>query len=714
MFYREYQIMNTNTIPFQITSRETRFEETIGIRSPIRMALASVLVAILFLTGPVLGDTISTATPPGMNLSIDPGEDFFSYANYHWVADHPVPEDNKFYTAFEEVKETVDNRVTNLVEEAASDYDAEKGTPRQLLGSFYRAALNDESNARTGLAPVQDELDEIAGASDRSEIRIVTSNLTARGLDPFFILYIDENPEKRKELVATIEKGDFTIRFPPFYELEFDEAIRVQDLMKEYVTTTFMDQGMDHGLASDAADVVFRIERRMAQAEMGMNTSHANSSEELKAGTYQVEDLNTLFPGINWDALLDKSGRPDLEEIYVMNPHYLREIGRILSSEPVEDLKLFLTWRVLQYAAPFATPDMQERYYEFYDVKLSKGEVTPQKDRVFDIMNLYLGNPIAHLYVDRYFSASDKAKAEEIITNIREVMRERVQNLSWMSQETKDIALLKMDYLKEQAGYPEEWGQYRNLTIEDTSYLENMLALTEYFTNGSLQLSGEPSDPDVWYVSPHGVEAHYDLVHNRIIAPAGFLNPPFFDPMVDDAWNYGSFGWVYGHELIHMIDIGGQQYHPDGKKENWWTDSDANQYFHAAWPLIMQVNSTQVLDNLTLNGTQMLIESSADLGGLTLAYHAFLKSRSDSDSLDTPGIDGLTDRQRFFVAFAQAMRGNITDDNLRNVTATEDHPWNEFRVNTIPYHLDPFYEAFPDINQGDTLYLNETDRARLW
>lgn len=705
--------MNTNIISNENLSRMKKPEKDLSIVF-FRWVVLSCLISVLFLAGQVPADVISTAISPGMNLSINPGEDFFSYANYHWILDHPVPEGRKFYTAFEEVEDIVETRVRSLVKEAASDYYAEESSPRQLLGSFYRAALNDEANAKTGLTPVQDELDEISLASDRSEIRIVASNLTARGLDPFFILYIDENPEKREELIATIETGDFTIRFPPYYQLEFDESIRVQNLMKEYVSETFMDQGMDADQADLAADVIFRIERRMAQAEMGLNTTNAYSSEELEAGTYQADDLNRLFPGINWDILLDRSGRPDLKEVYVMNPHYLREIGRILSSEPVDDLKLFLTWRVLQFAAPFATPEMQERYYNFYDVRLSKKEITPQKDRIFKIMNLYLGNPIAHLYVDRYFSASDKKKAEEIIRNIREVMRERVLNLSWMGQDTKDIALLKMDYLKEQAGYPEEWGQYQNLTIRDSSYLENMLALTEYFTEGSLKLSGEPSDPDVWYVSPHGVEAHYDLVHNRIIAPAGFLNPPFFDPMADDTWNYGSFGWVYGHELIHMIDIGGQQYHPDGKKENWWTDDDANQYFHAAWPLIVQVNSTQVLDNLTLNGTKMLIESSADLGGLTLAYDAFIRSRPDQDSLDVPGYDGLTDRQRFFVAFAQAMRGNITDENLRNITASEDHPWNRFRVNIIPFHIDGFYEAFPDISPGDALYLNKNERSELW
>lgn len=713
MFYKESLTMNRNIIPIENTPRRTSPAKNIPLTLLSWLFLTGLLF-VIFPAGLVTADTVSTATPPGMNLSINPGEDFFSYANYQWILDNPVPEGRKFYTAFEEVEDKVESRVRSLVEEAASDHDAEDGTPGQLLGSFYRAALNDESNAYTGLTPVQDELDDISRASDRSRVRIVASNLTARGLDPFFILYIDENPEKRAELIATIDTGDFTIRFPPFYELEYDEPIRVRNLMKDYVSRFFMDQGMDGDEAARAADVVFRIERRMAQAEMGLNTTSAYSSEELKPGTYQVNDLDRLFPGINWDVLLDRSGRPDLQEIYVMNPHYLREVGRILSSEPVDDLKTFLTWRVLQFAAPYATPKMQEQYYHFYDVSLSKKEITPQKDRILKIMNLYLGNPIAHLYVDRYFSASDKKIAEEIIRNIREVMRERVINLSWMGQDTKDTALLKMGYLKEQAGYPEEWGQYRNLTIGDRSYLENMLALTEYFTEGSLQLSGEPSDPDIWYVSPHGVQAHYDLVHNRIIAPAGFLNPPFFDSMVDDAWNYGSFGWIYGHELIHMIDIGGQQYHPDGKKENWWTDDDANRYFHAAWPLIVQVNSTQVLDNLTLNGTRMLIESSADLGGLTLAYNAFIRSRTDPDSLDVPGYDGLSDRQRFFVAFAQAMRGNITDEGLREVTTKEDHPWNRFRVNTIPFHLDGFYEAFPDIGPGDPLYLNESDRSELW
>ncbi len=712
---QEYHTMNIRNNRFQKFSRKIHAEKKQEYLIPVRITGFFVLVFTgIFLSGFGHADIVSTASPPGMNLSIDPGEDFFSYANYYWVQDHPVPPENTFYTAFEEVKDTVDTRVRELVEDASLDYGAEDGTPRQLLGSFYRAAMNDRLNAEVGLKPVQDDLEEIERAQNRAEVRRVASNLTARGLDPFFILYIDENPQKRKELIAVIETGDFTIRFPPYYELEFDEAKRVQNEMKKYIISTCTNQGMDSNAAINAADKIFRIERRLARAEMLLNTSHSSSPQNLSEGTYNVSDLNTLFPGTNWEALFERSGRPDLKEVYVMNPHYLQEVGRILSTEPVDDLKLYLTWRVLQFASPFASPEMQEAYYQFYDEKLSKKEITPQKDRVFDILNLYLGNPIAHLYVDKYFSSSDKAKAEDIIKNIREVMRERVLNLSWMSQETKDTALLKMSYLKEQAGYPEDWGEYQNLTIKDQSYLENMLALTEYFTNGSLQLPGEPSDPDVWYVSPHGVEAHYDLVHNRIVVPAGFLNPPFFDPLVDDAWNYGSFGWVYGHELTHMIDIGGQQYSPDGKKENWWTDDDANQYFHAAWPLIVQVNSTKVLDNLTLNVTQMLIESSAVLGGLTLAYDAYIRSRPNPDTLDTPGYDGLTDRQRFFVAFAQAQRGNITDDNLRNITQTEDHPWNKFRVNMIPYHLEAFYTAFPDINQGDSLYLNESERAHLW
>lgn len=675
--------------------------------------LILILSAVLLISM-VQADSVSPTVPTGMNVSVDPGNDFFTYVNDYWIKDHPVPSKNNFYSAFEEVEEKVDTRVRDLVEEAATDYSTENGTPRQLLGSFYRAALNDEANEETGLIPLQNKFAQINEAKNRTEVRNVSSNLTAAGLDPFFVMYIDENPEKRDELIATLETGDFTLRFAPFYVLQIDEAIRVQNLMKEYIASTFEEQGMDAADALNAAETVFRIETRLARGEMNMSTVADNSSENLKSGTYQTEDLDNLFPGINWELLFAHSGSPDLASVYIMNPQYLQEVGRILSSEPIDDLKIYLTWRILQFAAPYASPEMQERYYRFYDVDLSEGEITPQKDRIFDVMNLYLGNPIAHLYVDNYFSADDKEKVEAIIANIREVMRERVNNLSWMSDSTRSTALEKMDLLKEQAGYPEIWGEYKNLTITDRSYLTNMLALTEFFTNGSLQLSGEPSDPDVWYVSPHGVEAHYDLIHNRIITPAGFLNTPFFDPEVDDAWNYGSFGWIYGHELIHMIDIGGQQYRPDGKRENWWTDADANNYFHAAWPLIVQINSTEILPNYTLNGTKTLIEASADLGGMTLAYEAFVKSREDPETLDLPGDDGFTDRQKFFIAFAQAMRGNITDENLRNVTETDEHPWNKFRVNTIPYHLDAFYTAFPEINPEDALYLNESERARLW
>jgi len=683
----------------------------------LRTFHAIVLVLLVLLPATLIpsvtSDTISPNVPYGMNISIDPGENFFRFVNDYWIKDNPIPEKNRFYTSFEEVQDLVNKRVKMLVEDAALDYSAENGSPAQLLGSFYRAAINDEANERTGLSPIDDELGMIRDIQDRTGARNITSYLTGHGLDPFFILYIDENPQNRSELIANIDSGDLTLRMAPFYLMNTDEGNRVRSIMKRYVSSVFVDQGHSKEEAEKDADIVLRIDERLARSELLFNKTNKSGSQ-FDEGTYKVSDLSEFFPGINWDLLFQESGVPDLDEVYLLNPGYVLEVGKILSTEPVDDLKVYLAWRLLQFAAPYATPKMQDDYYRFYDVDLAQGQLTPQKDRVLEVMDVYLGNPIAHLYVDKYFSEDAKKKAEKIITSIREVMRERVNNLTWMSPETKATALKKMDMLKEQAGYPDKWGYYHNLTLTDRSYLENMLELTDYYTNGTLYLSGQPSDPDVWYVSPQGVDAHYDLIHNRIVTPAGFLNPPFFDPGVDDAWNYGSFGWVYGHELIHMIDIGGQQYLPDGKKENWWTDEDADNYFHEAWPLIYQINSTEVLPNLTLNGTRMIIEDSADLGGLTLAYNAYLKTRPDSEDPDTVRADGFTDRQRFFIAFARAMRGNVTSDELYNITMTDDHPWNEFRTNIIPFHLDAFYQAFPDINMSDRLYLNESERSHLW
>ena len=673
-----------------------------------------VLSLILLLAVPyVNSDTISPNVPYGMNLSIDPGDNFFRYVNDNWIRDNPVSEKEKYYSAFEEVKNLVNNRVMMLVEDASYDYTAENGSPVQLLGSFYRAALNDEANERVGLTPIKEELELINNTRDRTDVRNCTSYLTGHGLDPFFLLYIDENPENRSQLIATIDKGNLCLRYAPYYLLDSDEGTRVRELMKRYASSVFIDLGYPKEEADKNAETVFRIEERLARSEFTSNTS--NSSEnELKQGIYKVSDLRSIFPGIDWDGIFQTSGTPDLKEVYILSPNYIQEVGKILSTESVEDLKIYLTWRLIQFAAPYATPDLQDAYYRFYDVDLSQGELTPQNDRVLEVINTYLGNSIAHLYVDKYFSEDSKKKVEKIISSIREVMKDRVNNLSWMSPETKRTALEKMDKLKEQAGYPEKWGYYHNLSINDTSYLENMLELTDYYTNGSLYLSGQLSDPDVWYVSPQGVDAHYDLIHNRIVIPAGFLNTPFFDPEVDDAWNYGSFGWVYGHELIHMIDIGGQQYLPNGKKKNWWTNEDANNYYYAALPLILQINSIEVLPNLTLNGTRTLIENSADLGGITLAYDAYIKNLPETENLDVIGADGFSDRQRFFIAFARAMRGNITSEELYNVTLTDDHPWNEFRTNSIPFHLDAFYKAFPNINESERLFLNESNRSRLW
>lgn len=677
----------------------------------------SCLLLILAASAPALA-----IAQDDMDIFTNPGDDLFRYANGNWIDRSPVPADLVWYSAVSEVQQSVNDRVKSMIEEAAAD-PADDGYEKKLIGTFYTTALDTEKADQTGIDPVRPLLAKINGVSTREELRNVTTLVMSQGITPFFSFYADEDPGNRSMLAATIEQSGTSLPDKEYYFRDDAESQRVRDEFKGHVARMFMLINETPEQADINAATVLRIETRLANASSG---SHGYGKPDRRYFPCPVRRLNEVTDGIDWEGLLTSVNRTDLNMIDLYQPLYVREVGNVLKEEPVEDLKVFLTYKVLQFVAPYSSQAFEQEFFNFYSRVLSgQEEMEPRWKRVINTMDSFMGGAIGKLYISRYFTAEDKADVKEIVENLKKTFRVRLENLSWMEPSTRENATELLDQMGIQIGYPDRWGDYSNLQVSDRSYLNNILNLSSYYYLASLQIAETPSDPDVWYLSPHSVNAYYDTSRNKIVLPAGVLQPPFYDPAVDDVEHYGAIGAIIGHELVHGFDTPIRKFSVNGTEVPLWTANDTIRFQEVSAPLVQQFDAMEAYPGQNLNGTRTLPENAADVGGLLLAWDAWQHTRggnvtgenqtmSSNDTKDAGLKSALTDEQRFFLAYGQAWRGTIRDEELRNMVLIEEHPWNQYRVNTIPFNLDEFYRAFPEIGPDNLLYRNESARARIW
>ncbi|MDD1727875.1 MAG: M13 family metallopeptidase, partial [Methanospirillum sp.] len=570
---------------------------------------------LLMLIGPV-----TALTPDDMDLSVKPGDDLFSYANGNWMERNPVPADLSFYSSVSEVQQSVDDRVRTIIEDAAAN-PGEDGYEKALIGTFYNTALDQDLADRVGMEPLRPELNRIAAAQTREDIRNLTIYLMNFGISPFFSFYADEDPGNSSMLVATIEQSGTSLPDREYYFRDDTESERVRDEFKGHVSRMFVLNNESPEQADIDAATVLRIETRLANASA---PSHGYGKPDRRYFPCPVRRLNEVTDGIDWDGLLTAVNRTDLSIIDMYQPLYVREVGNVLKEEPVADLKKFLTFKVLQFAAPYSSQAFEQENFNFNNRVLSgQEEMEPRWKRVIGIMDAVMGGVVGELYVQKYFTPEEKAHVKEIVENLKSTLKVRLSNLTWMDPETRDNATEKLDSMGIQIGYPDQSGDYSNLEVSNRSYLDNILNITCYYYRASLQIADTPSNPDTWYLSPHSVNAYYDTTRNKIVLPAGVLQPPFYDPAVDDAEHYGAIGAIIGHELIHGFDSPLRKFVKDGNETLLWNDNDTVRFKEVTTPLVAQYDQMEALPGLYLNGTRTLAENAADLGGMIIAWNAW-------------------------------------------------------------------------------------------
>jgi putative endopeptidase len=535
------------------------------------------------------------------------------------------------------------------------------------------------------------------------------SRLQKWGTNPMFTFYAYQDPKNSEVVVPQVYQGGLSLPDRDYY---VKTDARSQEVRKEFVAHVvkmFELYGLDNATAAKYANTVMRIETALANASM----TRVEQRDPFK--TYNkvtVEDLNKLTPSLDWATMLDQLEVPKKYDYLVLGqPEFLKELEKQLKSSSLDDWKVYLKWNVLNNAGNVLSDAFVMEDFRFNNQFMNgQKEIQPRWKRMVAMTDGMIGDALGQMYVAKYFPPEAKKKADELVSNLMAVYNDRIQKLDWMSEETKKKALEKLSTIQRKIGYPDKWKDYAGLSIDRSSFYQNVLNSAKWNYEYMVKKVGQPVDRSEWGMTPPTVNAYYNPSLNEIVFPAGILQPPFFNAQADDAVNYGGIGTVIGHEITHGFDDEGRNYDAKGNLNSWWTSEDSAKFTAKAQRIVEQFNGYVVLDSMHVNGELTLGENIADLGGISIAYEAFKRTPQGKGN---EKIDGLTPDQRFFMGFATIWAGSIRPEMAAQRLITDPHSPAKYRVNGPLSNLLEFYSAF-GLKEGDALYRPDSTRAKIW
>jgi putative endopeptidase len=642
-----------------------------------------------------------------MDPTVDPRVDFARYAFGNWQKNNPVPADKSRWGAFNELDQFNQAALRSLLEAAAAR-SHEPGSVEQKVGDFYATAMDTKAIAAAGIKPIQADLSRIAAIASPEDLARALAHLHNVGVGGLFQVYVqaDEKNSAVHALYAT--QGGLSLPTKDHYFAEQHEKFRTAFV--EHVMKMFVLAGDAPEAAAAGAKTVFAVERDLAanaRTPVELRDSLANYNK------MPVAELAAKLPAFPLAAYFADRGitGPAAAEVVVGQPKFFEGVQAQLVARPLSDWKTYLRFKVLRTAAPFLSEPFEEESFHFNGtVMRGTPAQEPRWQRSARVVDGQVGEALGQLYVARYYPPEAKARMDEMIRNIVAVMRDRLRQLDWMTEATRQKALAKFERFASKVGHPEKWRDYSRLAIGRDSYFANVRASTQFEIRRELAKLGQPVDHSEWFMSPPTVNAYFDPTQNNINFPAGILQPPFFDFSLDDAVNYGGIGAVIGHEITHGFDDQGSHYDADGNLADWWTPEDADEFKARTQKVVEQFNSYEVLPGVKVNGELTLGENIADLGGVSIAYEALQRSLAGKER---KVIDGLTPEQRFFISWAQVWRTNIRENALRQQVAADPHSPGNFRAIGPLVNFQPFYDAF-GIKEGDPMWQKPELRAKIW
>ncbi len=641
-----------------------------------------------------------------MDLSVDPRVDFARFAAGGWYARNEIPSDKARWGGFNELAERTWAQVRTLVEDAAANPGA-PGSVKQKVGDLFASATDTAAINALGLKPIQGELDAINSAKSHSELFQPVLRMQVGIGGPFFAPAFFADQKQSDVYGFYLFQGGLSLPSKEYYFSEKFARERWEFI--GHVAKMLELAGTPRATAYKDAETVFALEKVMAEnakLPVELRDRLANYNKMTITGAVAA------YPGLPLPQIVTGLGVPaTVSDVIIGQPQFFEGLSRLLAERPLDDWKVYVRWQLLTANAPYLSDKFDDENFRFFSTVLNG---TPQQEprwqRAAKIVDGSVGEALGQLYVEKHFPPAAKARMDELIRNVRDVMRDRLATLDWMSDATRRKALEKFERFEPMIGYPEVWRDYSKVKIKRDDFLGNVTRARIFETLRRSTRVGQKVDRREWGMTPQTVNAYYSSVTNQIVFPAGILQPPFFDFNLDDAVNYGAIGGVIGHEITHGFDDQGRRSDAAGNLTDWWTPEDEGKFRDRAQKLVAQFNSYQALPGLAINGQLSLGENIGDLGGTSIAFEALQRSlRGKERKL----IDGFTPEQRFYLSWAQQWRTKFRDDAMRLQVARGPHAPGNFRAFGPLVNQQSFFDAF-DIKAGDPMWRPPGGRCKIW
>ncbi len=655
------------------------------------------LFFLLIATVVVFGQSASSTKPgPGFSIdnidkTIDPCVDFYQYACGNWMKNSEIPADRPRWNSFDELNERNLAVERDILEKAAAG-GASRNAIDQKIGDIYGACMDEKAVQAKGIAPLQPELDRLAAVHDRAGLIDELAHARNIGYASLFAFYATSDLHNADHVIANIDQGGLSLPDRDYYVKDDPDKVDARKHLTEFATTLFTLAGQTPQQAATSADTVLMVETLLAADSMDRTKRRDPKNRDHKmtcdAAVALAPDflLNRYFTGV---------AAPAFTELNVGNPDFFTQVNGVVAALPLESLKTYVTWHVLRAAAPWLSEPFVDADFKMRQALTGQKQIQDRWKRCVTLVDNSLGEALGQRYVEATFGAEGKARMLKMVDTLEKSLDEDIQNLSWMSDETKKQAKIKLQAIRNKIGYPDVYRDYSSVVIKPGDLLGNVQRASEFEAKRQVAKIDKPLDRKEWTMSPPTVNAYYSSNYNEIVFPAGILQPPFFDKTMDDAVNFGGIGLVIGHELTHGFDDQGRKFDPEGNLRDWWTDQDGKEFEKRVSCVADEYSNFVAVDNMKLNGRLTLGENTADNGGARIALAALERMiAEDKTGKEGQSIDGYTPEQRFFLGFGRVWCERQRPEYLRMQVSTNPHSPGKYRVDGVVQNMPEFQKAF--------------------
>jgi putative endopeptidase len=643
-----------------------------------------------------------------IDTTINPADDFFAYANGFWLKHNPIPGDETSWGIGQLVNEEIYSRKLKINEAAAAKSNA-KGIDQQI-GDFWKAAMDTVAIEKQGLSPLQAELTAIQNTTDLPSLLNQAAKMHAYGVGVFFGEGVSQDAKNSELMSYQLWQGGLGLPSRDYFFNTDERSVKIKMAYTPYVKTIFTLMGTESSVADKKAQAIVAFEEALAKNSRkleALRDPYANYNK------MSIAELNKLTSAINWQSIIATIGLKKVDTIIVGQPEFLVALNALLKSTDIQTLKDYMSFHLVNDYASYLSAAFANAKFNFYG-KVIRGAKAqrPRWKRVLDAEEGAMGEALGQLFAKEYFNETAKKRYEDMVENVRDAYKARIEKLTWMTDSTKQKALAKLSAITKKVGYPEKWKDFSSLKIDASSFALNMMRSNAWWNTYSLSKYGKPVDRTEWDMTPQTYNAYYNPSNNEIVLPAGiFTVPGFRDEELDDALVYGyAAASTIGHEITHGFDDEGRQFDAKGNLKNWWSTTDEEQFTQRAQKLVNQFSNMIAVDTMHINGKQTLGENLADLGGLLIGLDAFKLTDAYKAG---KSISGYTPLQRFFLGYALGWMYSYREESIASQIVTDVHAPAKQRVNGPMPNIPEFYEAFK-VTPKNKLYLPDSLRVQLW